>query len=125
MHSSLYDKRYRCLFCGQEFTNKKPRASSIRQIRRDPDFCGHYQGENPYFYEVAVCPPLRLCLYSRFHPCKEGEQGKDRKRVYKKIRHKDYTGVRTLEDALKVFKLALLCGNLNQERKGILARLCL
>jgi len=78
MHSSLYDKRYRCLFCGQEFTNKKPRASSIRQIRRDPDFCGHYQGENPYFYEVAVCPHCGYAFTPDFTPVKRENREKDR-----------------------------------------------
>jgi uncharacterized protein (DUF2225 family) len=122
---SLYDKKYLCLFCGKEFTNKKLRLSKIRQIRRDSDFCTYYEGENPYFYEVAVCPHCGYAFTAGFGKVKKNCQEIITGEYINKIAYKDYTRPRTLDDAIKVYKLALLCGNLNQETKSVLAGICL
>lgn len=121
----LYDKKYLCLFCGKEFTNKKLRLSKIRQIRRDSDFCTYFEGENPYFYEVAVCPHCGYAFTASFGKVKKNSREIITSEYINKIAYKDYTGPRILDDAIKVYKLALLCGNLNQERKSVLAGICL
>lgn len=121
----LYDKRYQCLFCGREFTNKKLRLSQIRQVKRDSDLCTYFEGENPYFYEVAVCPHCGYAFTTNFGPVKKERRELILKEYIQKITHKDYTGRRNLHEALNVHKLGLLCGNLNQEKRSVLAGLCL
>lgn len=121
----LYNKHYHCLFCGREFTNKKLRLSRIRQVKRDSDLCAYFEGENPYFYEVAVCPHCGYAFTAGFGTVKKERREVITSEYINKITHKDYTGPRTLGDALKVYKLALLCGDLNQERKAVLAGICL
>lgn len=122
---ALYDKRYQCLFCGQEFTNKKVRLRHIHQTRRDSDFCWHYEGENPYFYEVMVCPSCGYAFTGSFGPVKKERRQVIIDQYTSKITQKDYTGPRTLADALSVYKLGLLCGNLNLEKSSVMAGLCL
>ncbi|WP_406676718.1 DUF2225 domain-containing protein [Moorella sp. ACPs] len=121
----LYDKRYQCLFCGREFTNKKLRLSKVRRVKRDSDLCAYFEGENPYFYEVAVCPHCGYAFTSSFGPVKKERRELIIKEYIQKITRKDYTGPRNLNDALNVHKLGLLCGNLNQEKSSVLAGLCL
>ncbi|BCV21997.1 DUF2225 domain-containing protein [Moorella sp. Hama-1] len=121
----LYNKRYQCLFCGREFTNKKLRLSRIRQVRRDSDLCAYFEGENPYFYEVMVCPHCGYAFTATSSPVKKEHREAIKEEYISKISRKDYTGPRTLEEALNVYKLALLCGNLNQEKPSVIAGLCL
>ncbi|MBC7341263.1 MAG: DUF2225 domain-containing protein [Clostridia bacterium] len=121
----LYDKRYQCLLCGREFTNKRVRLRHIRQISRDSDFCGHFEGENPYFYEVMVCPNCGYAFTASFGPVKKERRQLIIDQYASKISRKDYSGPRTLADALSVYKLGLLCANLNLERSSVMAGLCL
>ncbi|SMB91550.1 hypothetical protein SAMN00808754_0477 [Thermanaeromonas toyohensis ToBE] len=121
----LYDKRYQCLFCQEKFTNKKVRLSFIRQVGRDTDFCGYFEGENPYFYDVAVCPYCGYAFTANFGPVKKERREIIAEQYIKKIRYKDYTGRRDLPTAIKVYKLAYLTGTLNQEKSSLLAGLCL
>jgi len=121
----LYDKRYQCLYCGKEFTNKKVRVSCIRQTKRDSDFCGYFEGENPYFYEVAVCPHCGYAFTASFGTVKKERRPLIEEQYISKIVLKDYTGQRDLATAIKVYKLAYLTGTLNGERSSILAGLCL
>lgn len=121
----LYNKRYQCRFCGREFTNKKLRLSKVRQVKRDSDLCAYFEGENPYFYEAVVCPHCGYAFTTSFGPVKKERQELITTEYIKKITRKDYTGPRTLGDALNVYKLALLCGNLNEEKKSVIANLCL
>ncbi|MCG0277467.1 MAG: DUF2225 domain-containing protein [Thermanaeromonas sp.] len=121
----LYDKRYQCLFCKEKFTNKKVRSSFIRQVGRDTDFCGYFEGENPYFYDVAVCPYCGYAFTVNFGPVKKDRRELITEQYIKKIKYKDYTGSRDLSTAIKVYKLAYLTGSLNQEKSSLLAGLCL
>ncbi|MGB9860356.1 MAG: DUF2225 domain-containing protein [Moorellaceae bacterium] len=121
----LYDKHYRCLFCHESFTNKRVRVSCVRQTGRDSDFCAYFEGENPYFYDVAVCPFCGYAFTSSFGPVKKERWELIREHYIKKIQHKDYTGSRDLPTAIKVYHLAYLTGTMNKEKNSILAGICL
>lgn len=45
-----------CPICENKFDYFTPRAGSYHLISRDPDFCPHYGGINPLFYQIWVCP---------------------------------------------------------------------
>lgn len=121
----LYDKRYQCLYCGRQFTNKKLRVNYVRQVKVDSDFCTYFEGENPYFYDVVVCPYCGYAFTANFGPVKKERRPLIEEQYIAKIVYKDYTGRRDLETAIKVYKLAYITGSLNQEKSSVMAGLCL
>jgi hypothetical protein len=93
---------------------------------RDSDFCVHYKGVNPMFYDIYVCPHCGYAaLADRFD--KIDVEGK--KAVLQNTTpnwtSRDYGGERTLEQALECYKLALLCAQLKRDKPSELAALCL
>jgi hypothetical protein len=123
---ALYTKEIKCPVCGKNFTSTRVRTSAIKVETRDSDFCVHYKGVNPMFYDIYVCPHCGYAaLADRFD--KIDVEGK--KAVLQNTTpnwtSRDYGGERTLEQALECYKLALLCAQLKRDKPSELAALCL
>lgn len=122
----IYSKKLKCPCCDSNFTSSKVKSSKLRVAKRDSDFLVYYKGENPIKYNVFVCP---YCGYSAqetnfdiLHPNK-------REIIYRHItskwQNRDYSGVRSIEDAIECNKLALYCGELIEIKKFELGNICL
>ncbi|HHV38358.1 MAG TPA: DUF2225 domain-containing protein [Tepidimicrobium sp.] len=122
----LYDKEVKCPICRFEFTTKKVRVSRLRLIERDADFLNHYDGENPIKYNVFVCS---CCGYSalenRFGNINERDAKIIAENISPKWNSRDFGGVRTLDQAIEAYKLALLAGTLTNVTNMELGNLCL
>ncbi|OEH86643.1 hypothetical protein BHU72_10350 [Desulfuribacillus stibiiarsenatis] len=123
--SPLYQVSFTCPNCTYNFMSSKVRTSFIKTQKTDTDFCIHYAGVNPDFYLVRVCP---CCGFSftdnfkaRFTPV---VQQRIENLITKKWNHKDYRGERSLQDALTVYKIALLCAQLLDESDVVIGGLC-
>lgn len=128
MQEPLYDKKVSCLCCESSFTTKRIRQGAISISRKDSDFCTYYQGENPLFYEVNVCPKCSFAFTDSFMPLKQ--------ELLESI-YNDYTltlnkngpvqlcGIRSEEDALRSFKLGLVCASLTQQNSMTIANICM
>ncbi|MDX9871734.1 MAG: DUF2225 domain-containing protein [Clostridia bacterium] len=121
--SLLYDRKYECLYCGEKFTGKKIRQSKLMLDRRDPDYCCHYKQESPYFYEVNVCPHCGFAYTDSFVPPNPAQRGILKRTYLDKAGSLDLCGERSLVDAEKSYKLALLCATLSDQNGAIIAGL--
>lgn len=124
----LYDKKFTCTHCGYEFTSKKTRLRRSHPYKRDPDFCEHYEdhAENPILYHVVVCPQ---CGYSFNDQFRKEVPPQLEQLIEEKITanwtKKDYTGIRSIPEAIATYKLAIFAANIRREPHCILAGLCL
>lgn len=126
MTEKLYEKTIGCPICNREFTTKKMRTSAIRVTKRDEDFCPYYEGENPLFYGVFVCVH---CGYAALESNFSKKSQEDKKRIIDLItprwHSRSFGGTRTLDEAIEVYKLALLCCNVLEEKSSVIGKICL
>lgn len=126
MSKVLYQKEVSCAVCDTEFKTSKVRVSKCRVEKRDEDFCTYYEGENPIFYDVWVCP---LCGYSAvensFHELNEWQKDRVKKYISAKWGKKSYGNERGIKEALECYKLALYCGQVIDIKDSIMASVCL
>ncbi len=104
----LYDKKMECPNCKMNFTSKKVFTSKLQLIKTDTDLKKSYKKINPYIYEINICP---FCGYAF------GETANIRLPEYRvtslidyflNIKHfAHFTKERTVDDAIRSFKLAL------------------
>ncbi len=123
--SPLYDKKITCICCGENFKTKKVRTSRTIVKSKDTDFCVHYEGINPYYYEINVCPYCGYAFTNNFSPLKFTKREEIKNQYLNKIGEMQLCGERSLADAVLCFKLALLCAELNEESNLCLAGLCM
>lgn len=126
MTEELYEKSILCPICNKKFTTKKVRTSAIRISKRDEDFCPYYEGENPLFYGVFVCNNCGYtALEGTFSKIKLDDKEKIKNTITPKWQSRSYGGRRNLDEAIEVYKLALLCGNIIDEKSSIQGKICL
>jgi uncharacterized protein (DUF2225 family) len=124
----LYDKKFTCAHCEYSFTSKKNRLRRSHPYKRDPDFCEYYedQAENPILYHVIVCP---RCGYSFNEQFRKEVPPQIEQRIQEKITNnwtpKDYTGIRTIPEAVATYKLAIFTADIRKEPHCVIAGLCL
>lgn len=121
-----YQKKYACPVCEKNFTSLRIRVSALKKIRDDSDFCPYYEGENPIFYDTIVCPhcgyaaPLHL-----FSNLDKEEKEALTEQVAANWKKKDYTGIRTRQEAVNCYRLALYCSQLRNLPSGAMASLAM
>lgn len=123
--SPLYDSKKKCLYCGKTFVTKKIRSKFIRISKRDSDFCNHYEGVNPYFYEVLVCTHCGFAFTENFRSIRVARRKAIKEQYIDNVSIPNLSGERSLADGMKSFKLAIFCATLAEENHYLLAGLCL
>lgn len=123
MIEPLYQTEVKCICCEMEFTTSRVRSSFKRIIASDSDFCGYYSDlVNPDFYVVRVCP---FCGYASTENGKEALTDVQRSEYYNKIgKHwvnRNYSGERTLAQAMESYKLALVTAQTIDEKPRVIA----
>lgn len=61
---TIYRKAVNCPICSRKFDALNVRDKYVRVRRRDSDLCEHYEGVNPVYYAVYVCPNCYYAAYS-------------------------------------------------------------
>jgi uncharacterized protein (DUF2225 family) len=122
----FYDKSVTCIYCTTTFKTKRVRIGKIKPLRRDSDFCTYFEGENPILYEYNICPHCGLAFTDSFAPIRGPKRDLIKSNYLDKLEKiPNACGPRTLEDALKGYKLTLLCATILNEKHYIQANLCL
>ncbi|MBP2240455.1 uncharacterized protein (DUF2225 family) [Cytobacillus eiseniae] len=120
----IYDKQCTCKICNNAFTTKKLRSKFIKVKSYDTDFCPIYSSEelNPILYNVNVCPH---CGFSSTDDCAPyfppGAIDEIQEKVCAQWALHDYGEKRTIQDAIKTYKLAVYCCLLKKEKHIIVA----
>lgn len=126
MNPEYYEKKVKCPVCNNEFNTLKVKAKACRVEKKDEDFCTHYNGVNPLFYEIIVCP---VCAYSASENTYEELPQQDVKLLKEafagRMVERSFCGERSLTDAIDSFKLALYTANIRKVKSSMIAGLCL
>ncbi len=126
MNDSLYSKKITCPICNEQFLTMQTKINSCRVKKRDEDFCTHYKGINPTYYEIYVCPG---CAYSATENSFESIEEVDiellREAFLGRKVSKNFCNERTLEDAIAACKLAIHTAESRKAGAGVLGGLCL
>ncbi|HHU70198.1 MAG TPA: DUF2225 domain-containing protein [Thermoanaerobacterales bacterium] len=126
MQKVLYQKEVSCPVCNSKFKTSKVRLSQCRVERRDEDFCTYYEGENPLFYNVWVCPQCGYsALENSFYELNAWQKANVGKHISTKWVKKSYGSKRGIKEALECYKLALYCGQVIDEKDSLIASICL
>lgn len=126
MVDALYDKEVECPYCGRKFKTKKVRTSKVAVNKRDADFCIHYDSADaPIFYEINVCPACAYAFSANTAPLTSAGKVVLAQEYIAKVGSLQLCGSRTLDDALKSYKLALLCASIINEAKVNTAGICM
>ncbi|HHW71473.1 MAG TPA: DUF2225 domain-containing protein [Clostridiales bacterium] len=126
MNEYLMEKRVFCPLCQTSFNTTKVKTTKLRMIGRDTDFCTYYEDINPYFYEINVCPKCGFAFSdSHTGDILDEKREKFKEIVSSKWTGRDFSGVRSIEQAIETFKLAITSGEITGEKNSKLAGLCL
>jgi uncharacterized protein (DUF2225 family) len=120
----LYLIKVNCIHCKISFQTSRVRPSQKKGTTRDSDFCIHYKDINPDFYVVRVCPFCGFAFSENFsNNMTERQQKNFVEKVSDQWKQHDYGGERTWDDAMKTYKLALICAQIKEEKDRIIAGL--
>lgn len=126
--SPYYQRNLTCFSCQGEFKTTKIRSRFIRYHQHDTDFCPNYLTTelNPLLYNVNVCPHCGFSFTENFS-----------KHMIPVIRNEihnhisahwsgqSYGGLRTVEEGIKTYKLAILSASVKREKPIVKAGLYL
>lgn len=109
MNENLYNTTVLCPVCESELVVTKVKTRGIKVLSRDSDFCVNYEGLNPLFYEIWVCD---FCGYAaqkdEFDKITKNERIEILKTISYHWTKRSFAGERNVDNAIEVFKLALL-----------------
>lgn len=121
-----YNHSCTCPVCEINFNTKKIHEKKINVLKKDTDFCKYFEGPNPYFYEINVCPNCGFSfsdnLTKKLTPTNIDNFVKVFAPQWNRI---DYTGERDINKAIETFKLAIICGQLIEMKPSSLAKIAL
>ncbi|AOT72370.1 DUF2225 domain-containing protein [Geosporobacter ferrireducens] len=126
MNQDLFDREIQCPVCKNIFHTKRVKSSACRIEKRDTDFCVVYSSTNPMFYGAHVCP---MCGYAAMESVFKDitPQGKKviETAITKRWVQRSFGEERSVYDAIEAHKLALICGQVLNHKKGALGNICL
>lgn len=111
--NQLVARELNCPACESTFTLHTPKSRAYQLVRRDADYCPYYEGINPLFYQVWVCPRCSFAAYKEhWKPLSEAERVGMRQissEAKEGLRFDFAQPERTLFAAILSFKLAYRC----------------
>jgi len=126
MDENLYLKQVECPVCKRKFNATKVKARGCKVDKRDTDFCVHYAGINPLYYDAWVCEHCGYAaLADKFLdiPYKEAELVK--KAISSKWKERSFEGERSVDTAIEAFKLVLLNHQIRGVKASEMAKVCM
>jgi uncharacterized protein (DUF2225 family) len=108
MADILYTVEKQCPLCGEMFSTTKVR-NSLKMVKQDTDFCTYYQEVNPYYYVVWVCPHCGYAAQDVYFEEVLPTAAANTLRKFLQARqvNVDFGGVRTHDQAIATYKLAI------------------
>ena len=102
------------------------KARGCKVDKRDSDFCVHYVGINPLYYDAWVCD---YCGYAaqadKFLDISYKEADLIKKTITPKWKQRSFEGERSIDTAIEAFKLVLLNHQVRGVKASELAKVCM
>lgn len=118
----LYQVNITCTYCGNSFQSSRVRPSFKKATQTDSDFCIHYKDINPNYYVVRICP---FCGFSSTESFSDKMTAAQKalfgEKVARNWNMREYGHERSWEDALQSYKLALVSGQIKEEKTRVIA----
>jgi len=126
MDEIFYNHNCTCPICEINYKTKKIHEKKINVLKKDTDFCKYFNGQNPYFYEISVCPNCGFSFSQSFNKKINATNLDNFIKIFAPQWNKiDYTGERNIVQAIETFKLAIICGQIVGIKPSYLAKICL
>lgn len=125
--SPYYEKQIDCIHCKKKFKSMKVRSNFVKFKETESDFHPIYENDvNPLLYNVFVCEHCGFSFTEDFSKYfAPGIKEKIDEKISSHWKTHDFSGERTISDALQAYKLGLVCGNIKKEKHITLAGLAL
>lgn len=124
--NNLFFKDIICPVCEKKFKTLSIKVNAPRVKSRDSDLFIRYLVENPYFYEVWICP---TCGYSSlkvdFHNIRKYQIELVKSKITSKWVNRDYPIPFNEKVAIERYKLALLNAVVIERKESTKAMICL
>ncbi|MEG0259762.1 MAG: DUF2225 domain-containing protein [Lysinibacillus sp.] len=116
--SPYYEKQIQCINCKKEFPSLKVRSKFIKVEHTESDFQPIYADNvNALYYNVFVCEHCGFSFTEDFTKYfAPGIQDEIRTQITDKWVHHNFSGERTVFQAIQVYKLAFVSGTLKKEK---------
>lgn len=113
MADILYSAEKRCVICDKPFTVTRVR-NRLAMLKQDGDFCTYYKDINPYCYAIWVCPHCGYAAQDVYF--EETPYRADAVKQFLRGRevHVDFSGKRTVEQAVATYKLAIFYAEMTE-----------
>lgn len=122
-----YEKQIDFIHCKRKFNTLKVRSNFVKVKETESDFHPIYENDvNPLLYNVFVCEHCGFSFTEDFSKYfAPGLKEKIDKKISLHWKIHNFSGKRTITDALQAYQLGLVCGNIKNEKHITLAGLAL
>lgn len=123
----LFDKRYTCPVCDNEFVSKMIRSNKVKAVSQDTDLRSKYQPADALKYDALMCPNCGYAALSRFFNFMLPAQAK----MIKENISENFKGIEikgdfyTYDEAIARHQLALACAVVKKAKNSEKAYTCL
>lgn len=117
------EKVFTCPLCGKDTTSMVVKSRYIQVENIDEDTCTYYRLANPDYYNVVVCSHCDFAFTGDSPKALLPQIAQSIKQHLSSVRPGDYTGMRTLEEAIETYILAINCQTLARGEYFLLGRL--
>lgn len=125
-NKNIFLKRVTCPVCNNIFKTPTVKINAPRIASKDSDFFIRYLVENPYFYEVWLCPNCGYAaLKTDFEKTRNFQINLVKENITSKWINRDYPIPYNENIAIERYKLALLTALVIQSKSSTKAMLCL
>lgn len=117
----------KCPCCSHSFSTVNVRISYPKTVEISTDFCITYQDEenSPYLYYVNVCDSCGYAFTKNSLPLSNEGKANIKREITDKWTPQNFGTIRSLQDAIHCYKLAIYCSIIKKEKYYILAGLLL
>lgn len=123
---NIFLKEINCPVCENNFKTPVVKAKSPRISSKDSDLFIRYTVENPYFYEIWLCPTCGYAaLKTDFEKIKTYQKKLVKERIYPKWTNREYNIPFTENIAIERYKLALVNSIMTDASFSTKAIICL
>jgi uncharacterized protein (DUF2225 family) len=122
----FYDRKITCPLCSHLYTTKKVLSKAVKPQHVEGDFYATYEHVNPNYYAVNVCSECGYAFLDKTKPkITAYKRERYRQEVLTRWVARDFGGVRSIEEAVVAYKLAVFCAQFMQEPERTVGGLCL
>ncbi|WP_158095110.1 DUF2225 domain-containing protein [Gottfriedia luciferensis] len=125
--SPTFNRTFKCPCCSNSFTTVNVRISYPKTAEISSDYCVTYKDEanSPYLYYVNVCDSCGYAYTKNSVPLTSLTKETIIKEISVKWKPRSYGNIRSIEEAIICYKLAIYCSTLKKEKYYLLAGLLL